>query len=38
MASKKYGYVLTETAESDIDEALSYIAINLGIVAIFAVL
>ena len=30
MASKKYGYVLTETAESDINEALSYIAINLG--------
>ena len=30
MASKKYDYVLTDIAESDIDEAFSYIAINLG--------
>lgn len=30
MASKKYDYVLTDIAESDLDEAFSYIAINLG--------
>ena len=30
MASKKYDYVLTDIAESDIDNVLSYISINLG--------
>ena len=30
MASEKYDYVLTGTAESDIDNVLSYISINLG--------
>ena len=30
MASEKYDYVLTDIAESDIDEAFSYIVINLG--------
>jgi plasmid stabilization system protein ParE len=30
MASKIYAYVLTETAEADIDEALEYIAVDLS--------
>ena len=30
MASKKYSYVLTEIAESDIDEAFEYIAVDLS--------
>ncbi len=30
MASRKYDYVLTETAEADIDEALEYIAVDLS--------
>ena len=29
MASDSYSYVLTEVAESDIDEALAYIAVHL---------
>ena len=30
MASKKYGFVLTEIAEADIDEAFEYIAVDLS--------
>ena len=30
MAFKKYDYVLTETAESDIDEVFSYISEDLS--------
>ena len=30
MASKKYGYVLTEIAEADIDETFEYIATDLS--------
>ena len=30
MAFKKYGYVLTETAESDINETFEYIAYDLS--------
>ena len=30
MASKKYGYVLTEIAEADIDKTFEYIAVDLS--------
>ena len=30
MASKKYGFVLTEIAEADIDETFEYIAVDLS--------